>query len=262
MEIISIKTPIIKIGDDLLKIFLDSIEEMNVHIQSGDIIAVAETVMATGQGRIVDLDDVKIISEKAKELANKYDMNPKIVQIIMNEADEIVGGVDHVLLTKKSGLLLANAGVDASNAGGISKLALLPKNPWNSIQEFRIRLEQATNTRPLGSLLIDSRVQPLKKGVIGGALAVSGFKPVEDKRGVKDLFGRPLLITQIAVADDLASAAELMMGEADEQTPFVLIRDAPVKFVDDSEIKRNVMEMPEDECLFMNVFKEYRKNTK
>ncbi|MBN2153639.1 MAG: coenzyme F420-0:L-glutamate ligase, partial [Candidatus Lokiarchaeota archaeon] len=109
-------------------------------------------------------------------------------------------------------------------------------------------------------MIIDSRVQPLKVGVIGGALAVSGFQPVEDIRGQEDIFGRALLIKQIAVADDLSSAAEIAMREAAEQTPFVLIHGAPVKLVPDDQIKEDAMLMPMDECLFMNVFKNYTKD--
>ena len=164
-----------------------------------------------------------------------------------------------MLLTRAQGLLLANAGVDSSNSGGGSNVVLLPSDIWGSIREFRESLEKKSGIKPLGAILADSRVQPLKKGVIGGALSVSGFMPIEDRRGIRDIFGRPLVITQIAVADDLTSAAELLMGEANEQTPFVLARDAPVTFVDDNEIEEGTMLMPVDECLFMNIFKNYKK---
>lgn len=261
MEIFAVKTPIIKPGDDLVDILITSMEKAGKSFQSRDIIVVAETVLATIQDRIINLDEVKVPSLRARELATKYSLDPKVVDIIIKESQEILGGVDHVLLTRANGLLLANAGVDASNAGEGNKICLLPENPWDSIQDFRTRLEEKSEISPMGAILADSRVQPLKVGVIGGALAVSGFQPVEDRRGMQDLFGRSLIITQIAVADDLTSAAELLMGEAAEQTPFVVIRNAPVQFVsDDDEIDRTAMIMPENQCLFMNVFKDYNNS--
>ncbi len=263
MEIHAIQTPVIKAGDDLVSTFVSSLESSGLALSPGDIVVVAETVVATAQGRIVDLQDVTGVPEGATVMAKKYNMDPRLVKVVMDESDDILGGVDHVVLTRKDGLLLANAGIDASNAGGGTNVCLLPRAPWDSIRAFRAALERASNVHPLGAILADSRVQPLKRGVIGGALAVSGFHPVLDKRGQKDLFGRTLLITQIAVADDLTSAAEIMMGEADEQTPFVLIKGAPVTFVDDDQIDNTSMLMPESECLFMGIFKEYvEKNSR
>ncbi|MFX0098805.1 MAG: coenzyme F420-0:L-glutamate ligase [Candidatus Hodarchaeota archaeon] len=259
MEIHAIRTRIIKPRENLVDILLESMEEQSLKLKPRDIIIVAETIMATSQGRIICLDDVTGISDKVKKIANKYEMDERIVKIVIDEAEEILGGVYHVLLTRAQGLLLANAGVDSSNSGGSSNVVLLPADIWGCIREFRSSLEKKTGIKPIGAILADSRVQPLKKGVIGGALSVSGFKPIEDKRGIRDIFGRPLEITQLAVADDLTSAAEILMGEANEQTPFVLIRDAPVTFVPDSEIDETSMLMPIDECLFMNVFKDYKK---
>ncbi|MHA1792650.1 MAG: coenzyme F420-0:L-glutamate ligase [Promethearchaeota archaeon] len=257
MEIHAIKTPIIKPGDDLVQVLLDALKDHELELSEKDIIVIAETVMATSQGRIIDLNEIKEISGKANELARKYKMDPRVVMLVLKESDEILGGVDHVVLARTKGLLLANAGIDASNSGGKDKVSLLPEHPWKSIREFRKRLEITSGVKPLGAILADSRVQPLKKGVVGGALSVSGFLPIEDKRGKRDLFGRPLRITQIAIADDLTSAAELLMGEADEQKPFVIIHDAPVSFVNDDDVDESIMLMPEEECLFMNIFKEY-----
>ena len=134
---------------------------------------------------------------------------------------------------------------------------------------MRNSIRKQSGIKELGVIIADSRVQPMKRGVIGVAIAVSGFDPIEDNRGKKDLFGRVLEITTRAVADDIVSGAELLMGEADEQIPVVLVRGAPVTFTD-REINPDEMLMPRDECLFMNVFKdlvaykhpEYRKKNK
>jgi F420-0:gamma-glutamyl ligase len=170
--------------------------------------------------------------------------------------------VDHVLLTLAYGLLLANAGIDQSNAGGPGKICKFPADLWGTVRQFRKDLEERTGITPLGAILTDSRVQPLKVGIIGNALSVSGFDPIIDIRGHPDLFGRPLQIKKIAIADELTSAAEVMMGEADEATPFVVIHDAPVQFVSDEEdaqIPTDIMFMPPELCLFMNVFRNYKK---
>ncbi len=255
MELHPIKTPIIYVKDDLIKITLESIKHANLVLQENDILVFAETVVGTCQGRIVDIEDVKNVSEKAKELAEKYFMDPRFVQIILEEADVILGGVRTVLLTQKDGVLIANAGADKSNSGGLTKVALFPEKLNDTVREMRESFQKATGLKELGVIIADSRVQPMKRGVIGVAIAVSGFNPIEDNRGRKDLFGRVLEITTRAVADDIVSAAELLMGEADEQVPVVLVRGAPVQFTD-RLIEKDEMLMPRDECLFMNVFKD------
>jgi coenzyme F420-0:L-glutamate ligase/coenzyme F420-1:gamma-L-glutamate ligase len=255
MELYAIKTPIIHVGEDLIKITLESIKQANLVIQEQDILVFAETVVGTAQRRIIDINDVKHISEKAKELAEKYFMDPKFVQIILEEADVILGGVRTVLLTEKEGVLIANAGADKSNSGGMSKVALFPEKLYETARKMREMLMKASKVKELGIIIADSRVQPMKRGVIGVAISLAGIEPIDDNRGRKDLFGRELEITTRAVADDIVSAAELLMGEADEQTPIVLVRGAPVNFTD-REIRKEEMLMPRDECLFMNVFKD------
>lgn len=258
MHLQAIRTPVIRPGDDIASVLVNCLEEQGIKLHPRDVIVVAETVMATAQRRIVDLDTITDVPPVAEALARKHRMDPRLVNLVMQESDEILGGVDHVLLARKDGLLLANAGIDASNSGGENMVSLLPASPWEATSAFRHAVERMTGVSPLCAILADSRVQPLKRGVIGGAIAVSGFQPIEDKRGQRDLFGRPLVITQVAVADDLTSAAEILMGEADEQTPFVLIRGAPVTIVSDDRIDRASMLMPEDECLFVNVFKHWK----
>lgn len=264
MEIKAVKTPVIKPGDDLIKIFLESLEECNISLKDGDIIAVGEKVIATAQGRIVDLETITDVSDQSNQIGEKYKIDPRKVQVIIAESEEILGGVDTVLLTRSYGLLLANAGIDSSNSSSNAtedtSVILFPSDLWGTIRKFRADLEDVSGVHPLGAILIDSRVQPLKVGVIGGAIAVSGFQPIEDLRGQKDIFGRVLLIKQMALADDLSSAAEIIMREAAEQTPFVVIHDAPVQFCNEDEIKEDSMLMPMDQDLFMNVFKNYKKD--
>jgi F420-0:gamma-glutamyl ligase len=117
---------------------------------------------------------------------------------------------------------------------------------------FREEMGRRTGKK-VAVLIVDSGLAPLRKGTTGLALSVAGFEPVRDERGEKDTYGKPLVITQHAVADDLASAAHILMGEAAEKTPVVLIKEAPVKF-DDNAYDSTDMMMPFKECIFMNAF--------
>jgi F420-0:gamma-glutamyl ligase len=154
--------------------------------------------------------------------------------------------------------LIANAGIDRSNAGP-GNVVLLPKNLKLVVKEYWERLKQEFGINKLGVIIADSRVQPLRKGTIGIAIATAGFEPVEDCVGKPDLFNRPLEITIRAVADDLVSAAQFILGEANEQTPVALIRGAKVQFTNDPKL---TTEMPPEQCLYMNIFSQYLLKTK
>ncbi|MFW9771410.1 MAG: coenzyme F420-0:L-glutamate ligase [Candidatus Heimdallarchaeota archaeon] len=253
MELFAIKLPLIKENDDLLKIIINSIKKSKGSLNEGDIVVIAEKVVATSQGRVVRLSDVKNISRKAKEQAKKYDMDERFVQLILEEASMVLGGMKHVILTKVNDFLIANSGIDQSNAG-LGKVVLLPKHLESVVWNYWKELKSEFNLERLGIIIVDSRVQPLRKGTIGIAIATAGFEPIEDLRGKPDLFNRPLEITMRAIADDLASAAQFLLSEADKQTPIVIIQGADVEFADKPKL---TMEMPPEECLYMNIFSKY-----
>ena len=229
-------------------------KKQKLKLEDGDVLVIAETPLAISQGRFVDLNDTNP-SQKALELAELYEMDPRMVQVVINEADKIYGGVKHVLLCEKYGCLTANAGVDQSNAP-LECVVLLPD--IRSIHEIRKKIQEKTGKR-IGIVLSDSRTQPLKRGVVGAALAVSGIEPVSDERGKPDLYGRALKFTFRAIADDLATAAQLFMGESNEQIPIVLIRGASVQL---TEKPKYDFFMPAEECLYMNIFSKYLDNQK
>ncbi len=258
MQVVGLKSAIIHPNDDLIAHIEQSLKTANFNLQDKDILVLSETVVATTQGRVFDLKTVKKIRPEATALAKQYQMDPRLVELVFQESSAIIGGVDHVLLAEVGGILIANAGIDQSNAGGDDKVVFLPKDLQKTADEIREQLEQRHNVK-IGIILADSRVQPLKVGIIGMALAVSGIQPIIDCRGRKDLFGRELRIKQMAVADDIASAAELLMGECDEAVPFALVRGAPVKFTDESPVS---MVMLPTECLFMNIFAKFFTNIK
>ena len=253
MHLFSIKLPLIKKNDPLLDILIKILKENKESLENGDILVISEKVIATSQGRIVNLSEIKEISEKAKDLSRKYDMDERFVELILQEATEILGGMTHVILAKVNDFLIANAGIDQSNAGS-NNVVLLPKDLKKTVSYYRNALKREFNLKDFGVIIADSRVQPLRKGTIGIAIATAGFEPIEDCRGQPDLFGRPLEITMRAIADDLASAAQFLLGEANEQTPVVIIRGSNVKFTDNPQL---TTEMPPEECLYMNIFSKY-----
>jgi len=253
MQLFSLKLPIIRKNDPLLDLLINHIKTSEKGLKNGDIVVISEKVVATSQGRVVNLSEVKNISERAKELAGKYDMDERFVELILKEATMILGGMEHVILAKVNDFLIANAGIDQSNAGP-DNVVLLPSNLRNIAWDCWKKLRDEFNIEDLGIIIADSRVQPLRVGTIGIAIATAGFEPVEDCIGREDLFKRPLEITKRAIADDLASAAQFLLGEADEQTPIVVIRGANIEFTDNPQ---RTTEMAPEECLYMNIFSKY-----
>lgn len=253
MELFSIKLPLIKENDDLLSIIIENITNKGESLREGDIIVIAEKVIATSQGRVINLSDVTNISEKAKKMAKEYDMDDRFVELIIQEASMILGGMTHVILAKVNDFLIANAGIDQSNAGP-NRVVLHPKDLKKVVWEYWKELRNEYGLNDLGAIISDSRVQPLRKGTIGIAIATAGFEPVEDLRGHPDLFNRPMEITMRAIADDLTSAAQFLLSEADQQTPVVIIRGSNVEFTENPQL---TPEMAPEECLYMNIFSKY-----
>jgi len=253
MELLSIWLPLITKNDPLLEIIIQNIKDQGKSLNEGDIIVIAEKVVATSQGRVISLSEVEKISEQAKKLAKEYDMDERYVELILHEASMILGGMRHVILAKVNDFLIANAGIDQSNAG-IGNVVLLPKDLKKVVWKYWRELREEFGINDLGVIIADSRVQPLRKGTIGIAIATAGFEPVEDLRGHPDLFNRPMEITMRAIADDLASAAQFLLSEADQQTPVVIIRGSNVGFTENPLL---TPEMAPEECLYMNIFSKY-----
>jgi coenzyme F420-0:L-glutamate ligase len=250
MRLYAVKTPTIKIGDDPVEVILQSLKEQNLQLEDNDILAVTSKIIAYAEGRVAKLSSFKP-SDRAKELAQQFSLRPEFAQLILREADKVYGGVEKAVLTLKDGVLTANAGIDNKNAP-LNHVVLWPTNPEKWVKQIREEVKRRIG-RKVGVLIVDSGLAPLRIGTIGLALAVAGFKPIKDHRGEKDIFGKPIVITRHAIADDLASAAHLLMGESVERTPIVLIRDAPVDF-DDCVYGPADMMMPFKECIFMNAF--------
>lgn len=248
MKLSGIKTPLIKPGDDMAEVLCESMNALGIKPQDNDIIVLAESAVASAEGRVVRLDDITP-GKKALDLSKLYENDPRKMELILRESDEILGGIPGVVVTITKGVLSPSAGIDNSNAPE-GHVVLLPQDPKRSAIEIRKKLMEEYGCN-IAVIIGDSRTQPLRLGCVGIALGCAGIEPVEDMRGREDLFGKPLLITRRATADNLVSAAQIIMGEADESTPAVLIRDAPVRFIKGSE---DIPQIPRNECLYFACF--------
>jgi coenzyme F420-0:L-glutamate ligase len=249
-EVYGLPTGIITPGVSIAGYITEAAQQVCNGFKEGDILVLAETAVATAEGNVIMLSGITP-SRRAQELAARYQMDPCTVEVVLQESDSIVGGIPGFLLCMKHGTLLPNAGVDASNAppGCVTPL---PKNPDHSALTIKHAVEDLTGAR-IGVIIADSRTHAMRRGCSGVAIGSAGITAVIDDRGRSDLFGRKLEVTQRAVADNIASAAELVMGEADERIPAAIIRGLGIPIGDQTGIETIAAE----ECLFMGVF---RKN--
>jgi coenzyme F420-0:L-glutamate ligase/coenzyme F420-1:gamma-L-glutamate ligase len=217
-------------------------------IREGDVLVISSKFMAISEGRVVRLDSVKP-GARAKRLSKKYGMSPEFCELIARESDEILGGVKGFILTLRDGLLTPNAGIDRSNIEH-RKVVLYPKNPLESAEKI-VELERRRRRVRIAVVVSDSRLMPTRMGTVGVALAAAGLLGVRDMRGKPDLFGNPLKVTRQAIADDLCSAAQLLMGEADEGTPIVLVRGLEPALLDNLGYATKDFVIPTEQCVYM-----------
>jgi len=224
VQIIGIEgLPVIKTGDNLAELICEAARRQKTPIQNGDIIVVTHVVVSRAEGNIVNLNDVTP-SAFAKSIAEQYGKDPALVEVVLRESKSVVRMHRGILITEsKHGFVCANSGVDKSNVPGERVVALLPKNPDDSAENIRRDVKRLTGC-DVAVIISDTHGRPLREGEINVAIGVAGIKPIRDRRGEKDLFGYVLRVKQTAVADELASAAELVIGQADEGIPAAIIR--------------------------------------
>jgi coenzyme F420-0:L-glutamate ligase len=236
-------------GDDLAGVLLDAVARTDAGaFRDGDVVVVAETAVATVEGSVIALDSVEPSAEAAA-LGARYSLDPRVAQVVLDESDRVVGGIDGFLLCLKNGTLLPNAGVDASNAPP-GHVTPLPRDPDGSASRLRAELERRAGVR-LGVVVADSRTHAMRLGCSGVAIGCAGIRAVVDERGRTDLYGRVLEVTKRAVADNIVSAAELVMGEADEAVPAALVRGLDLPIGDWAGVEG----IAADECLFMGALR-------
>ena len=217
-------------------------------LKDGDVLVVSSKFVAVSEGRVVRLGGVKA-GAKAKELAGRYRMDPRLCELVIRESDQVIGGIPGFLLTSKDGLLTPNAGIDKSNVKH-GTVVLYPRRPEESAWRIREGLKFSRGVS-VGVVICDSRLSPTRRGTTGVAVAASGIEAVLDMRGRKDLFGNVLKVTAQGVADDLSSAAEILMGESDEATPIVLVRGLEKSLLKETEYPGKRFAISMDECVYL-----------
>ncbi len=243
-----VKTRIIVPGDDIVALAISAGDnDSDLKLSDDDILVIAESAIASAEGRICLLSDISP-SPAAYRYAEEFKMDPALAEVVMRESDSIVGGIDGFLLCMKDGTLLPNAGVDESNAPEGSVI-LLPEDPDSSASFIRESVRARCGV-VIGVIIADSRTHPMRYGCSSVAIGCSGIQAVCDERGRTDLFGRRLQVTRRAVADNISSAAVLLMGEADESVPMVIVRGLDVERGDYIGIEQ----ISPEECLFMGIY--------
>lgn len=241
--------PEVRAGAALSALILGALERERLALESGDVVVVAQKIVSKAEGRRVRLDEVRP-SARARKLAAEVLKDPRLIELVLSESNEIVRVKPGVLIVEdKRGFIMANAGIDQSNMdpGDTAETALLlPEDPDASAVRLRDQLMAATSV-DLGVVIIDSFGRPWRHGVTGIAIGVASVPALIDMRGKRDRVGRELKVTQVAAADELAAAASLVMGQADEGLPVVIARGFPYPLVPGAI--RDVLR-PKDQDLF------------
>ena len=246
--------PLIRRDDNLADIFVKSFLESNISIQDNDILAIAQKIISKAEGRAVNLANITP-SQHALELAQETEKDARVVELILQESNEVLRTrVGVIIVEHRLGFVCANAGIDHSNVGSPLPMGdreasrsgadeglgvrgdwvlLLPENPDQSAQTLRKQIKEQTG-KHMGILIIDSHGRAWRNGTVGIAIGIAGLPGLEDLRGKPDIFGYRLQATQVGVADELAAAASLVMGQAAEGTPVVHVRGFPYPLRDGS----------------------------
>ncbi|MCK4384153.1 MAG: coenzyme F420-0:L-glutamate ligase, partial [Candidatus Lokiarchaeota archaeon] len=238
--------PLIKVGDNLPSIIFKALKQKNLTLEDGDVLVIAQSIVSKSLGRMRNLENIKP-SQKAIEIYKKMAplteraslpiKSQELIQAVLDESKHVLKA-EHVLIVETHhGFICANAGIDQSNVGSKDSISLLPLDSDIEAKKIRNSLQKLTGKK-IAVIISDSFGRSFRIGSVGVALGVSGLNPILDKRGDKDLFGKELLSTIIGQIDNLASSAQLIMGEADEGLPVVIIRGYDFNFDENASIKQ------------------------
>jgi coenzyme F420-0:L-glutamate ligase/coenzyme F420-1:gamma-L-glutamate ligase len=215
--------PLVKSGDDVARIIAETSERNGLKIENGDIIVVAQKIFSKAERRVFRLRDV-VPSERAEELAKTTGKSARFVELVLRETKEVLKASREVLLVRdERGLVCINAGIDKSNVEGGGSFALLPESPDGSVKKCRARIKELTG-KNVTVVMCDTYSRPFRRGQVNFAIGVAGIEPFRDYRGKTDLFGQVLKVKNVAVVDEIASAAELLMGQGREARPVVILK--------------------------------------
>jgi len=223
--------PLVCPGDDLAELISTSLQKASLKLENGDVLVIAQKIVSKAENRYAYLNQI-IPTAKAEQLALEVEKDPRLVQLILDESKEVVAKRPGVLIVEhKRGFVHANAGIDQSNISSLEndpRVLLLPEDPDKSAEKLCHKLKTGQLSQ-LSIIINDSAGRAWRNGSIGFAIGTNGFEALENMIGHRDLYDREMVVTEVAVADELAAAASFLMGQANESAPVVLIRGAQMK---------------------------------
>jgi coenzyme F420-0:L-glutamate ligase/coenzyme F420-1:gamma-L-glutamate ligase len=215
--------PLVKAGDDIAGMIIEACKKNGLELEDGDIIVIAQKVVSKAEDRVVTLRGL-VPSEQAKDLSRLTGKSARFVELVLKESKRVLKASRDILLVEdKRGLVCINAGIDKSNVGGRGRFALLPESPDVSADKCRLEIRELTN-KNVGVIVSDTYSRPFRRGQVNYAIGTAGVRLFKDYKGKKDLFGQVLKVKNVAVVDELAAAAELLMGQAEEAMPVVVFK--------------------------------------
>jgi coenzyme F420-0:L-glutamate ligase / coenzyme F420-1:gamma-L-glutamate ligase len=247
LTVLPVKSTLKKEQFDLFESLVTDLENSGISPQNGDVIVISSKYVANSQGRVLEYNKV-VPSIDAEKIGKRFRMKPNMAEIILRESDVIFGGIPGFVITSSDNIMAPNAGIDKSNTKN-GTVVLYPNEPYVTAEHLRRKFLLKNNVH-LGIIIADSRLMPGRVGTVGVAISCSGIEPIVDLRGEKDLHGNSLKVTFQAVADDLASIANLKMGEGSDATPCVLIRDSSARLTN-RKIQENEMAISYEQCVYV-----------
>ncbi len=247
IELIALeKIPDIVPGADLGEVIVNACKMEGVQLQDGDVVVISSKIVSKAEGRIVDLESVKP-SEKARELAKITELDERVVELILREG-EVLKTKKGLIITLVRSVVCGNSGIDFSNVDGSGRrVCLLPEDPDESARRIRERIRELTG-RDVAVLIVDTCGRPFRRGVVNFVIGLSGMNPFRSYVGKRDRYGYTMSKTVVCIADEIAAAAELVMGQGDEGRPVVIVRGVEYEKCETCT-SRDIL-MPKDEWLF------------
>lgn len=241
--------PLVNVGDDVAKIIVDVASRNGLELEDGDVMVVAQKIFSKAEGRVVKLGEV-VPSARAEKLAEVVGKSAKLIELVLREAKRVVKASRETLLVEdKRGLICINAGIDKSNVKGRDNFALLPEDSDRSAEKCRLEIRELTG-KNVAVIICDTYSRPFRRAQVNFAIGFAGLRPFRDYRGKKDLFGQILKVKNVAVVDEIAASAELLMGQGKEARPVVIFRGLGDVVAECEKHGVEDLYMPREEDLF------------
>lgn len=246
IEILPVKgIPEVKTGDRVGKLILDAAKKQKIGIKDNDIIVVTHKIISKAEGRVVKTSSIKP-SRIAKLISRQSHNDPAIVELALRDAKSVVKQIKgHLITETRHGWIYSYSGVDISNVDGGDSVVLLPKEPDASAEDIRKEIAEATGKK-VAIIVSDTSGRPFRRGDIDQLIGVSGIEPIRDLRGKKDAFGYKLKVKTVATGDELASAAELVIGQDKQMIPCAIIRGLEYEFSEKASSRPLVRQRSKD----------------